>query len=137
MSLTPLFRSGPESEGEPVGRRVLMGLGDYIAANGLGPGDRLPAERELAETLGVSRGTMREALRSFEAMGALSRQPGRGSVLRPVDLGVLAGVARPLLLRTAEDREELLAARELIEVNILPLVVQRAGDEHFRQLDAA
>jgi GntR family transcriptional regulator, transcriptional repressor for pyruvate dehydrogenase complex len=137
MSLTTLFPTTPNRENEPVGRRVLRGLGDYIAAHGLGPGDRLPAERELAGALGVSRGTMREALRSFEAMGALSRQPGRGSVLRPVDLGVLAGVAHPLLVRTPADREELLAARVLIEVNILPLVVRRAREEHFRLLDAA
>lgn len=46
------------------------------------PDDRLPAEPELAETLNVSRTTIRAALQSLERLGMLSRTPGRGTVIR-------------------------------------------------------
>jgi DNA-binding FadR family transcriptional regulator len=46
--------------------------GDYA------PGDRLPSERELAELLGVSRVSVREAIRSLEALGRVDVQHGRG-----------------------------------------------------------
>src|SRR5919109_98344 len=46
--------------------------GDYA------PGDRLPSERELVELLGVSRVSVREAIRSLEALGRVDVQHGRG-----------------------------------------------------------
>jgi DNA-binding FadR family transcriptional regulator len=46
--------------------------GDY------GPGDRMPSERELVELLGVSRVSVREAIRSLEAVGLVEVQHGRG-----------------------------------------------------------
>lgn len=63
----------------------------------LSPGDRLPAEPELAAELDVSRATLRDALRSFEERGVLTRTPGVGTVRtrRPRlsnDLSVNSGV---------------------------------------------
>ncbi|MGH8963004.1 MAG: GntR family transcriptional regulator [Jatrophihabitantaceae bacterium] len=46
------------------------------------PNNRLPAEPELAEQLGVSRTTIRAALQSLERLGVLSRAPGRGTIVR-------------------------------------------------------
>jgi len=51
---------------------------EQIAAGGLREGDKLPPERQLAETLGVSRNTVREALRSLEHAGLLELKPGSG-----------------------------------------------------------
>lgn len=50
-----------------------------IEAGELSPGERLPAEPVLAMSLGVSRATLREALRSLEDDGYLSRKPGAGT----------------------------------------------------------
>jgi len=49
-----------------------------IRSGGFTPGDRLPPERELAETLGVSRSTLRLALHDMERAGVVARRPGRG-----------------------------------------------------------
>ena len=48
---------------------VLLQLENYIERYGLKPGDRLPTERVMAEQLGISRGTLREAFRILEANG--------------------------------------------------------------------
>lgn len=57
-------------------RGQLEGL---IESGELGPGDRLPSERELSELLGVSRVSVREAIRSLEAVGLVEVHHGRGT----------------------------------------------------------
>lgn len=120
-----------------LSRQVVRSLGDYIRRSRLEPGDRLPPERDLAVEFGVSRGTVREALKSLEMIGAISRQPGRGSVLRPVDLGFVAEFAQSLLLSTPSDLADLIVVRKLVEVGMLPLVARRAREEHFTQMETA
>jgi GntR family transcriptional repressor for pyruvate dehydrogenase complex len=122
---------------ESLGQQVLRRLQEYIVAHELGPGDRLPTERELAASLGVSSNTVREALKSMETIGALVRKPRHGTVLRAVDFSALARVARFQLLHSPDDLSELFVARRLLEVSVLPLVAQHATDEQFREMDAA
>jgi GntR family transcriptional repressor for pyruvate dehydrogenase complex len=60
-------------------------------------GERIPSERELAELVGVSRASIREALRELELRGLLDRRPGRGTVVvdmqRPsLDAGLLGSL---------------------------------------------
>ncbi|MGN9845390.1 FadR/GntR family transcriptional regulator [Nonomuraea sp. H19] len=57
---------------------VLAQIERRIAEDGLTAGDRLPAERRLAEQLGVSRSSVREAMRVLETLGVVSSQAGRG-----------------------------------------------------------
>lgn len=52
--------------------RKLIEAGDYQ------PGDALPSQRDLAEQLGISRASLREALSSLSALGLVSVQPGKG-----------------------------------------------------------
>ncbi|WP_016698441.1 FadR/GntR family transcriptional regulator [Actinoalloteichus spitiensis] len=52
-----------------------------ILTGSLRPGDRVPAERELAAALGVSRGSVREALRDLASRGLVARRPGSGTVV--------------------------------------------------------
>jgi GntR family transcriptional regulator len=62
---------GPTAE--DVRRRIL----DEIAGGALLPGERLGAERDMAERYGVSRSTLRAALEALESVGAVRRVPGR------------------------------------------------------------
>jgi GntR family transcriptional repressor for pyruvate dehydrogenase complex len=85
---------------EPAYRKVAAALLDRITTRMLNPGERLPAEMELARQFGVHRGTVREALRELETNGVLKRE--RGSklmmVTRPARVDVAAGVSRALTL---------------------------------------
>lgn len=66
----------------PTSQRLHDRLGSLISATQ--PGDRLPSEPELARELGVSRATLREAMRIFETQGLIRRRQGAGTyVLSP------------------------------------------------------
>jgi GntR family transcriptional repressor for pyruvate dehydrogenase complex len=77
--------------------RLAVEITRMIHDGNLVPGDRIPAERELAELTGVSRATLREALRELELRGLLDRRPGRGTIVvdapRPdLDAGLLGSI---------------------------------------------
>ncbi|MGY2292423.1 FadR/GntR family transcriptional regulator [Pseudomonas sp. SDO528_S397] len=57
---------------------ALQAIRKLIAEEGFGPGDALPSQRDLAQQLGVSRASLREALSSLSALGEVSVQPGKG-----------------------------------------------------------
>lgn len=62
-------------------------LRDFIADGGFGPGVRLPPERELCETLGMTRNVLRRALDALEREGALWRHVGKGTFVADADPG--------------------------------------------------
>jgi GntR family transcriptional repressor for pyruvate dehydrogenase complex len=106
-----------------------------ISSGQLRPGDRLPPETDLARSLGVSRPTVREALKVLEALNVLesSTGPTGGTFIRPLD-GV--GVAEYLtdsitLLMDIEELtlEELWAAREAIETRAVSLAAVRRTEQ--------
>ncbi len=119
---------------------VLAQLNALISGSGMEPGERLPPERELVERLGVSRVSVREALRALESMGKIEIRPNAGSFLvhpngnafanqmkavLPVDrafLGHLIGVRAAV-----EDKVvELVAKREEADLSAVRVVLERA-----------
>ena len=95
--------------GQNTGGRLAGELARMIRDGTLVAGDRIPAERELAELVGMSRASVREALRELELRGMLDRRPGRGTVVvdapRPeLDAGLLGDVdAAGRMLREVMD----------------------------------
>ncbi len=80
----------------------------------LKPGDLLPPERQLVQMLGVSRGSVRDAIRSLELMGLLEPRQGIGTVVCRRD----ATPANPLANALLEKRKlvaELIDVRKMIE----------------------
>jgi DNA-binding FadR family transcriptional regulator len=73
-----------------------------IKSGDFGPGDRLPSERELVETFGVSRVSVREAIRSLEAIGLVRVYQGRGAFVNDRRSGLGEPMARWLDLHRDE-----------------------------------
>lgn len=91
---------------------VLTQIRDVIISGELKAGDRLPSERECCRIFGVSRATLREALRMLEMLGAVEIRPGsRGGIFASEPQGDQVGAALEALLRFRH-----VTARELSEV---------------------
>ena len=109
-----------------------------IRTNRLRPGDRLPSERELCERMGVSRVTVREALRILEAGGLDEIRVGaRGGafVTTPSSERLGAGLA-DLINLAPVTAVEVTEARLIFELGIIPTIVERATDEDIAGLRA-
>lgn len=123
-------------------RRASSGIVDQvkelIRAGRLGPGDQLPSERQLSESLGVSRVTVRDALRTLEAVGLVTVRVGASGgafITDPGSSHLAEGLANRLSLR-AISPDALTEARSIIELGLLPTVCERATDDDLAELDA-
>jgi DNA-binding FadR family transcriptional regulator len=115
---------------------IVAQIRNLIRTNRLVPGDRLPSERELCEQFGVSRVTVREALRVLEAGGLIEIRVGaRGGafVTTPTSDQLSAGLA-DLINLASVTAYEVTEARIVFELGIIPMVVERATDEDIEDL---
>jgi GntR family transcriptional repressor for pyruvate dehydrogenase complex len=119
---------------EPLFLRVAGQIEQFVAGNGLTPGDRLPGERELCELLGVSRASVREALRSLETRGVVRVRHGKGVFVAAPDEGERA-LQRFSRLREV-GLEELFAMREVLEVPAAGWAAAEASEEQLASLIA-
>jgi DNA-binding FadR family transcriptional regulator len=114
-------------------RQIAEQVRSLIAAGEFKPGSRLPAERELAAQLGVSRPSVREALIALEVEGRVEVRVGSGVYVLPADRNapatlVPAGEWGPF---------ELLHARRAIEGEIAALAATHAKRRHRQQIRSA
>ncbi|MFJ5775610.1 FadR/GntR family transcriptional regulator [Streptomyces sp. NPDC093094] len=127
-----------------VTQRAIERIRAMIAEDLLEPGERLPTERELAARLGISRSSMREAIRALTVLGVLEARHGSGiyvTQLRAGDLletfGVVADLSRgPRLMELLEVRRVLeSAATALAAARITPGQLA-AAERHLSAMDA-
>jgi GntR family transcriptional regulator, transcriptional repressor for pyruvate dehydrogenase complex len=98
-------------------------------------GEKIPAERELSQKLGVGRASLREALKSLEIMGMIETRLGDGTyVCKRSEF-----FSRPLLWAiassSAADARELVEARTVIEVELAGLAAEHATAENLKEIE--
>jgi DNA-binding FadR family transcriptional regulator len=100
-------------------------------------GDRLPAERDLALRLGVSRNTVREALRGLEMSGVIrfAKGPGGASVVAP-DGNVMSTALQDMVQLGSMTPAQLTEARLLITGDVVRLACERMTEDDLRELEA-
>ena len=114
---------------------VLQGVKRMITTGTLGPGSRLPIEKDLAVALGVSRGSLREGVRALCIMGVLETRQGDGTYVTSLDSSLLlAPMGFMVDLQSAEHRHDLHAVRRVLETEAAARAALNITDE---QLDAA
>ena len=114
-----------------AGAQVVDHMRREIESGRLGPGQRLPPERELAEAMGVSRPSLRAGLRSLQAMGIVTARRGAGTFIvgGPPRLG--KGPLQFLAALHGFTLDQMYEARRILEAGAAALAAQRARGEHL------
>lgn len=111
-----------------------------IRSGELKPGARLPSEPQLIELTGVSRSSVREAIRSLETMGLLEIRRGKGTYVRAIETSTMADAQILLMLADRRVLENLVEVRVLLEPLMARLAAERATPDDLealrRQLNA-
>ncbi len=127
---------------EPVVRtnltsQVVDSIKGFITANDLAPGAKLPGERELARTLGVSRAVTREALKALEAVGIVDISAGNGIYVSDSVCPTLVDHISFSLQRFPQDLRHLCMTRLAIEVGALEEVLANIDESDFAKLESS
>ena len=116
-------------------QRIAEAIAGLIDAGEFAPGDRLPAERDLARKLGVSRASLREALSALEIDGYVEIRVGSGVYVQPRWRN---GKRAALAERNGEVSPfDTLRARRLIEAETAALAARHASAEQIAAIEAA
>src|SRR3954470_12516746 len=109
---------------EQIAQRLIA----LITERQLKAGDRLPPERELAASMGVSRSSLRDALRALAMLGGAEMRHGDGTDLTSLDPDALMRPVGLVLALSDSGLQELFEARKLVEPGLAALAAERIED---------
>ncbi len=116
----------PEQPVPALSIQVTEQLVDRIRSGGYAEGDRLPAERELARELGVSRIVVREALRGLSEQGLVEIRPGVGTFVTSLDTAVTVRMLSRYIRQSRLNPVHLFEVRRLLEPALAEKAAERA-----------
>ncbi|GAA4168521.1 FadR/GntR family transcriptional regulator [Gryllotalpicola koreensis] len=116
---------------------AILKIKKMIIDGRLRPGDRLPPEKELSESLGLSRSSLREAVKALEIIRVLDVRRGDGTFVTSLDPGLLLE-AMSFVVDLHEDASvlELFAVRRILEPAAAAMATGRATDADIERLGA-
>ena len=120
-----------------VADTVAAELQEWLRSGELAPGARLPAERDLANRLGVSRTSLRDALRRLELLGHLEVRHGGGTYIRTPDSDTLSQPFQDLVSAWPHRAADLLEFRLLLEPEVAALAAARLTPDGEAELRAS
>jgi GntR family transcriptional regulator, transcriptional repressor for pyruvate dehydrogenase complex len=137
MDTTDIIQSIKSIEFESPTDKIIQQLKQLITTGQLKPGDRLPAERVLAEKLGVGRSYVREAIRKLEFFGLLKTSPQSGTYVSGYSIKMIEGVLTDIINFNKDDFSALIEARYYMEINAARLAAMRRTEEDLALLRSA
>ena len=118
-----------------VYREIVDQIREMIQRGELKPGERLMAERDLAEQMQVGRPAVREAFRALEAMGIIEIRTGEGTFIRRADSQPFLENLALLLMTEKDTVKELLELRIIVEVESAGLAAVRHTAKDIKNME--
>lgn len=120
------------SIGEQIGEK----LKEYLLAGRWKPGEKMPTDNDLAESFGVSRLTIREALLRLTSIGLLESHYGGGTYVRKITPGLNMKTLVPVAYLDTKSILDVIEFRLVVEVRTAGLAARRATPEDIANLEA-
>ncbi|MCV2370406.1 FadR/GntR family transcriptional regulator [Roseateles oligotrophus] len=120
----------------PAYRRAQIEIKQFIDNKGLKDGDRLPPEGWLAEELGISRPSLREAVKALESLGVIQSRHGEGIFVKAFSFdSILENLPYSLVAGDAQVKD-LLHVRTFLELGAIPTVIEQIAPESVVKMRA-
>ena len=116
---------------------VIDKIKELLIEEKLKPGEMIPSESVLAESLRVGRGSVREALKILSAYGVIEIHRGKGTYISSASNRRIFDSSLFQILVQERDYGILTQVRRILEEGIVKLVIQSATEDDLRQLDGA
>ena len=134
MLKTEIYQKFKPIDSSSLVDKVEANLVGLLKERKLKLGDSIPKELELAETLGVSRTVIREALLRLRVMGLIESKKKKGSVITSPDLfGVMSKSLNPYIL-DQETLKEIFEIRLVLEVGMADFIIERVTKQDIEDL---
>jgi len=118
-----------------LAEQVVNEITKYIHDNNLQPGDKLPTENEFTQMLGVSRTSIREAIKALSINGVLVSYAGKGTFLS--DKAVMINLEKDsfLLMKAYTTISDVMEVRTPLEMQAVRLAIERSDEDDIRELE--
>ena len=121
---------------ESVVQQIIDSLTEAMINRELRPGDKIPTEIELAEELGVGRNSVREAIKILVYLGVLEIRRAEGTfVCEGFPESMIDPMIYGIILDKEDSYEDLMELREMVEVGVMQLAMQKVEKEDLRLLE--
>jgi len=117
-----------------ITEKIVEQIKDNIGHGDFAAGDKLPSEREMAEQMGVSRSSIREAIQILEHTGFLEVIQGRGTFIKEIGRESLTDPLQLLLMSSESSYRDVYEFRLAIEIWAAGKAAERITDEQATDL---
>lgn len=118
-----------------LGQVIQDHIKDYIIENELKAGDPLPSEGRIAENMGVSRNSVREAAKALQSLGIIEARKGEGLFVREWNLDPVLETLNYGMRISSRTLQELYQIRVWLEVAVTDIVIANITDQELLELD--
>jgi GntR family transcriptional repressor for pyruvate dehydrogenase complex len=117
--------------------KIIKQLKDLISSGQIKPGDRLPAERNLAENFGVGRSVIREAILKLEFYGLVRTNPQSGTYVEGYSIKIMDNIFAEIIKYNNQDFASFIESRYYLEIDSARLAAERRTEEDIKQMQNA